>query len=346
MAIIQYSGLVNEIRGALNGSTLNKSKTIMTVSNKGVPSRSITEEQSVSRARFQRIQTTWKNLTPAQQADWALLAENVPNINRFGEEVVLSGYNKYIEASINADLIGSFISYPLNTSPLSSPLFDDILLQSVETVTYPDGTRAINIRFSLLNGQFANHLFVCDISKPLSRGLTAFHGSWRFMGEVQVSGTGANVLITSRDLPASWQYQDGDRIAVRIYSMILGRGLVNYERVWLRDVGSVPIITSFTSTSYSRNPPRTYSIVFANKSLIDGVNYVFEVRSPLSSSSECVIPPVDSPVSVPPTEQLLAVGSFTSNYVVAAGLCQTIEARIVRVSDGSIISLMYFFINQ
>lgn len=345
MAVIQYSGLVNEVRGALNGSTLNKSKTIMTVSNKGVPSRSITEEQSVSRARFQRIQTAWKNLTPAQQADWALLAENVPNINRFGEEVVLSGYNKYIEASINADLIGSFISYPLNTSPLSPPLFDDVLLQSIEPITYPDGTRAINIRFSLLNGQFANHLLVCDISKPLSRGLTAFHGSWRFMGEVQVSGDGANVLITSRDLPSSWNYQNGDRVAVRIYSMILGRGLVNYERIWIRDVGIVPIILSFSVDKNSGEQPYLFSISFANKSMVDGVVYQFELRA-VRQVGMCAVSPLSTP-NVPSVAEALFMDEFyVSTTPVVAGQCGVFEVRIVEVATSEIISISSVSVNN
>lgn len=345
MAIIQYSGLVNEIRGALNGSTLNKSKTIMTVSNKGVPSRSITEEQSVSRARFQRIQTAWKDLTPAQQADWALLAENVPNINRFGEEVTLSGYNKYIEASINADLIGSFISYPLNTGPLSPPLFDDIILQSIEPITYLDGTRAINIRFSLLGVQSGNKMFVCDISKPLSKGLTAFHGSWRFMGEVQGTGSVSSFLITSRNLPASWNYQDGDRVAVRIYSMILGRGLVNYERIWFRDIGLVPLISSLTASSYSGPAPYTYFIGFQNRALLDGVHYVLEGRT-LTIVGSCPVLPLTNAISDNITTGFLNTGQASSTTSVPSNGCRAVEARIVKVSDGSIVSYNYFFISN
>ncbi len=345
MAIIQYSGLVNEIRGALNGSTLNKSKTIMTVSNKGVPSRSITEEQSVSRARFQRIQTAWKNLTPAQMADWSLLAENVPNINRFGEEVVLSGYNKYLEATINADVAQTFISYPIDTGPLQPVTFEDIVLSSIELVTYLDGSRAFLIRFSLIGASFATRFFVCDISKPLSRGVTSFSGSFRLMGSTQVSGTGQNILITSRDLPTSWSYQDGDRVAVRIYSMILGRGLVNYERIWLRDIGLVPLITSLTATPSSGSQPYVYRISFANKNIIDGVVYDFEFRTQ-TATGLCPVGLLTNPTNPTITPIMLQDEEFTSASNVPAGVCRTIEGRIVRVSDGAIVSVMQAFISN
>lgn len=345
MAIIQYSGLVNEIRGKLNGSVLNKSRTVNTIGGKNVPSLSITTEQSVTRARFQRIQTAWKLLSVGQQAEWSLLAENVPNRNRFGEEVVLSGYNKYMEATLNADVLGSSISYPLNTNPLSPPLFDDLTEPVLKLMSDIDGNRWMTIGFQVVNTAGGRKDFVCDVSKPISRGVTTFSGSFRFMGSSTVVGSVSNVLISSRYFPGSWVYRDGDRVAVRVYSLLNGRGLVNYERIWLLDIGIVPQITSFSSIPSTGAQPYVYSVSFANKGLIDGIVYRFEFRSGTIVGA-CPLSPLTSAYNIGASADLLANESLVSTANVPIGSCRTIEVRIVRIATGEIVSLLNTHINN
>lgn len=345
MAVIRYTGLVSEIRGRLNGSVLNSSKTVYTIGNSPLPSHTVSEERSLSKSRFQRVQERWKLESEGDKASWAVLAANVPNRNRFGEEVILSGYNKYMEASLNAAALNTFISKPINTSPLAPPNFSELVAVSANYVEVGPGEFSFSVTVSIIGGDSSQKRIVAEVSKPISAGVTSFQGQYRLVGLTATNIANGNVPITAETWPASWRYTQGDRVAVRVSSYLLGRGLYNYTREFFVRVGQAPIISLFVSNKYSGSAPYTLTIGIDNKDLIDGVNYVFEVRGELQTGF-CAISPLSGSVNNTATSALLADGSWTSNSSVASGSCRTYEARIVRVSDDAIISIQSFHISN
>lgn len=83
--------------------------------------------------------------------------------------------------------------------------------------------------------------------------------------------------------------------------------------------------------------PYVLSIAFDNKSMVDGVNYVFEARMH-GASGFCASTPLTTQVQTTASAELLGIGTFSNNVTVPAGVCRVWDARIVRVSDGEIIS--------
>lgn len=345
MAVIQYTAIVNQVRGKLNGSVFNKSANGYTLTSKGQPPATITVDQSSSRARFKSAQQNWKLLSESDRSAWSLFAANNPNRDRFGNETILSGYNKYMECTINALVLGSFIQYPLNTDPVPPAPFDDLEITSLTLNFYPDGTRAFVITYNIINPISANKMFAFEVGLPMSSGVTNYTKSYRFMGFVQSSGAGTTGLMTSRPLPPSWVYRDTDRVAVRLRYYVPFRGVIGYETIAYVSLSGVPDITMFTSDKYSGTQPFVFNIAFFNKGVIDGVNYRFEARSQVGVGS-CPLTPLTNSVNTAFTSDLFDTGTFTRTAAVASGSCATVEARIVHVPTGDIVSLQFFNINN
>ena len=345
MAVIRYTGLVSEIRGRLNGSVLNSSKTVFTIGNSPLPSHTVSEERSLSKARFQKVQERWKLESEGDKASWAVLAANVPNRNRFGEEVILSGYNKYMEASLNAAALNTFISKPINTSPLAPPNFSELVAVSANYVEVGPGEFSFSVTVSIIGGDSSQKRIVAEVSKPISAGVTSFQGQYRLVGLTATNIANGNVPITAETWPVSWRYTQGDRVAVRVSSYLLGRGLYNYTREFFVRVGQAPIISLFVSNKYSGSAPYVYSIGIDNKSLVNGVDYRLECRS-VTSSSGCPLPATTGARYGSMENALMTTGSFTESSSVNPGSCRSVTALIKRLSDDAIISIQSFHINN
>lgn len=345
MAVIQYSGIVNQVRGKLNGSVFNKSATGFTMASKGQPPATITSEQSISRSRFQQTQQRWKLLTENEKADWQTFASNNPNRDRFGNEVILSGYNKYMECTLNALLYGSFISYPIDVTAVPPAPFDALFTTGLELQTFASGNRIFVLNWQAINPVPALRHLTFEVGKPMSRGVTNYTGSYRFMGFVSASGSASSGIISGRTLPAGWSYKDGDRVAVRLRYYVPFRGVVGYESISYVTLGNVPAITSFTSDKYSGSPPYTFTIGIFNKDAIDGINYVFEARA-VNTEGSCALSPLSTPLNESLANSLLSTGTYTSTNTVANGRCLAVEVRVVHLPSNNIISLRYIHIHN
>lgn len=228
MAIIQYTGIVNQIRGKLNGSVFNKSRSVNTLQRKQQQSKGVRGNQSVVRSRFNDIQRAWKNLPPLTQQAWQLVAQNNPDRDRFGELVVLSGYNKYIQCRMNTLYNGSFISTPPPTAP-ADPL--DVIASNINSLLITpqsDGTvlAVANITLSLAAPR-AYGLGVA-VSMPISSGVTAYHGRFVSVGALTVSGSLSGVTVTGNIGGYYPEPQTGQKVIVRLQAVNPGNGVVIY----------------------------------------------------------------------------------------------------------------------
>lgn len=97
MAVIQYSALVNQLRGKLGGSQFNKGHAGYSLQRKSTPTIRQTPMQQAQRQRIATAQREWKNETSVRQQEAQLAAESNPTRNRLGQQVVLSAYNHYIK---------------------------------------------------------------------------------------------------------------------------------------------------------------------------------------------------------------------------------------------------------
>lgn len=177
MAVIQYTGIVNDIRGKLNGSVFNKSRTISTLQRKQQQPRGSRGFQSEIRNIFSSAQRIWKTISSTNQERWATTAANNPSRNRFGDLVALSGYNQYIKASI----LASYGNTVLPSTPYQLPAPSNSLgATEVGQLAYLVSTSTpnlmeYNISMDVLvtDGEFA---YIFDVAPVVSTGVTTYHG--------------------------------------------------------------------------------------------------------------------------------------------------------------------------
>lgn len=226
MAIIQYTGIVNQIRGKLNGSVFNKSRSVNTLQRKQQQPKGVRGNQSEVRGRFNDIQRAWKNLPPLTQQAWQLVAQNNPDRNRFGELVVLSGYNKYIQCRMNVQYNGSFVSTPPPTAPAEPLDVVSNVVNSLSVTPQPDGTVIASANITLSLAAPRSFGLGVAISMPVSSGVTAYHGRFVAVGSVTASGNLSGVSITGNIGGFYPEPQTGQKVVVRLQAVNPGNGVV------------------------------------------------------------------------------------------------------------------------
>lgn len=141
MAVIQYSALLTQLRGKLGGSQFNKSHSGYTLQRKATQPRRDSRAQSVQRQRVQLVQRLWKEESPQRQAEAQQAANSNPTTDRFGQQVVLSGYQQYIKIQLwrlmgNNSLDQVFITTPVNAAELSISVNDISVVYNPSTGNY------------------------------------------------------------------------------------------------------------------------------------------------------------------------------------------------------------------
>lgn len=228
MAVIQYTGIVNQIRGKLNGSVFNKSRSANTLQRKQQQSKGVRGNQSIVRGRFNDVQRAWKNLSPLAQQAWQLVAQNNPDRDRFGELVVLSGYNKYIQCRMNTLYNGSSISTPPPTAP-ADPL--DVIASNINSLSFnpqSDGTVTAVANVTLTLTAPRNYGLGVAVSTPISSGVTAYHGRFVSVGARMVSGSLSGATFTGNIGGYYPEPQVGQKVIVRLQGVNPGNGVVVY----------------------------------------------------------------------------------------------------------------------
>lgn len=179
MAVVQYSAIVNQMRGKLGGSVFNKSKNANTVQRKQQQPIGARGFQSEVRNFFSKFQRTWKELTTVQRVNWQTAANNNPTRDRFGNLTTLSGYNQFVKASMLAEYAGA----PLPTSPFTGAAPGTLLtFDAFDERTFVqnfDGTVSITYIFIGEVSVFGDPFYIIvDISPPVSRGVMTYHGRY------------------------------------------------------------------------------------------------------------------------------------------------------------------------
>ena len=231
MAVIQYTGIVNQIRGKLNGSVFNRSRNVNTLQRKQQQSKGQKGYQSQPRTAFSFIQRAWKTLLPSQHADWALTAVNNPARDRFGDLTTLSGYNQFIKCNIFRHTAGlDVLGTPDTAAAAGISVLND---PGVDVEAYPHigGRVRLETSFRVSLASYPPNLIVSfDVSLPVSEGVTAYHGRFiNLYGGVLTSSAFINVSKVMSDrfpMPT-----DGARCFARIRIANSQNGAVLYDHV-------------------------------------------------------------------------------------------------------------------
>lgn len=231
MAVVQYTAIVNQVRGKLNGSQFNRSKTANVLQRKAQPSRGMSTSQSAVRGRFADLQRSWKGLTDGQRNDWQLSAANNPARDRFGELVVLSGYNQFIRANLNLRAL----LFPVVLSPytLAAPAAPFTVAGGAVSVSYSVVGNVVfidvgaNITVPAYDEDF---FFTAQISLPVSDGVTVYHGRWTSVGGYAYI---SDDIEFQNSMPSRYPTPAvGQRVFVKIGVLHLPSGMIVSEQVF------------------------------------------------------------------------------------------------------------------
>ena len=128
MAVIQYSALVTQLRGKLGGSQFNKGHAGYSLQRKSTPTIRRTPAQLRWRQTISLIQRSWKNESAVRKNQATQAALSNPTTDRFGQQVVLSGYNQYVKImSWRSSVVGGQPPLPLNRPILATPVNSALL---------------------------------------------------------------------------------------------------------------------------------------------------------------------------------------------------------------------------
>lgn len=96
-------------------------------------------------------------------------------------------------------------------------------------------------------------------------------------------------------------------------------------------------MVSWVVNPSSGSAPYTFTAVFKNKNLLDGVNYGFEAAAAESTIS-CLSDPAGGIVSVFYTSQIMANNFVVENENIPPGTCFSVAARVRNINTGQLIS--------
>jgi len=95
MTVVKYSALITELKGKLGGSVFQKCG--QSLSLRGNPTRKVsqTSASQSSRVNFANIANTWRGLSDAVHQQWNAVASSYPTFDKFGNSLVLTGYQLF-----------------------------------------------------------------------------------------------------------------------------------------------------------------------------------------------------------------------------------------------------------
>lgn len=123
--------------GSLNGSSVRRSRYGLVLQQKASGLQSNTNALGVRRNIFASIAYSWNTLDPTDKEQWQLYSNDNPQTDRFGNPIILSGYNYFIK-------IQNFLhtaNYDFVDTPAYSNRVDSIISLSVSQIA-PDTFRA------------------------------------------------------------------------------------------------------------------------------------------------------------------------------------------------------------
>lgn len=105
MALIKTGAIVTIISGKLGGQTFGTGPSGIYIKNTGNYITNNSIKANAQKNKLVSITSRWRTLEPEQQSGWVDLAEQLPYINRVGDEHIYSGFNMFTKFNYNRMLI-------------------------------------------------------------------------------------------------------------------------------------------------------------------------------------------------------------------------------------------------
>lgn len=311
MAIVQYTGIVNQLRGKLNGSVFNRYRTGYSMQKKQQPPQGFRGNQLRQRAVYSVVQRLWKTLTPSQHNAWATTAAQNPATDRFGNQVTLSGYNQYIKASLFLYPLGSIINPDGFPAPAPTPgdITWEVTDMSIAADEFGDTIFSGHLDASY-TADPAPYMALLDVSLPQSTGVTVYTRGWRalFRQAMLVPVDSAFSANLGNRYPIA---MPGARLFMRFRIIHYLSGAVVYTETQAFTIPTAPTIPTWEVTYNGNGVPSDVAIAYDPASI--GVPPFYQLRVYFSPGM----------VDPPTPEQTNTLAAGVTDDLQAANTAQT-----------------------
>lgn len=212
MALIRFSNLVNDIRGATGGNVFSRNKAGAYVRNRTTPLNPQSSPQMAARALLAGLSQAWRTLSQAQRNAWAAMTESYPYTNKLGEVRHYSGEQLFITLNRNLQAAGeATINDPQFPAGVGAPLTLSVAANAMDGTITATGT---------LEGAAAEDIVVIQATPPVSAGINS-PGRSAFRNITTTTpallGTGEEISSEYGTIFGAISGAEDSKIFVRIY---------------------------------------------------------------------------------------------------------------------------------
>lgn len=264
MAIIKYSGLVDQLRGRLNGTVFSRFNSGFNSYKKGQPSRWGSDTQQHMRQGFQQAARLWKQLSQSIKNNWQTIAAASPVKNRLGDDVTIPAYQYFLKCFQYARAANrTFVSNPATT--LLKPIQADMLSAHL-TTSYKNGRYVIDWleieAITIASAQSTGYVLVY-LSQPIADNNSNYDSTYYVAGSQFIPtwfqpDDYIYIEVSEATMPEAWHTYDGAIHSVMIRpvtDLTAQSGTPIYSTVqsaYTPPVTHLPYTISLSQYSYGR----------------------------------------------------------------------------------------------
>lgn len=196
--LIKFGGGVVAASGSIAGNTFSRNRYGAYARARTKPVNPQTDRQSRVRAIMSLVSAQYlDSATATNRTNWGIFASNMPETNKLGDTINLSGFNQYIKsnvAAINAGLPKILDAPVVFTKPGEDPAF---------AVTGSEGDEEVSVTFTegrdWVDEDEAGMIIQMGIPQNASIGF--FNGPWRHAGIIEGDSIAAPTSPTVVTMP-------------------------------------------------------------------------------------------------------------------------------------------------
>lgn len=136
MANIQYSGLVNAIRGSIKGTTFSRAGGMSVVKGKAKPPKPNQALQNQAKLNMALFAVAWKSLTIGDRVNWNNYASTVIFTDSLGQHYQINGMQMFVRNSMFLSLRGTVVAavdpsgtgFPASLAPTLTYSAGDVII--------------------------------------------------------------------------------------------------------------------------------------------------------------------------------------------------------------------------
>lgn len=136
MALVKNPFLSTDARGSMSGMTASITPAGNTIRRKPNPAFRVKQPQAQVRSFMGWTSRQWGLLSDIQRAAWKSYAIDHPTTNKFGDTMVLSGFNQYVKLNIPAIQLGGSAAIQ-DAPPFSEPPTSVDIFTAITGITLP-----------------------------------------------------------------------------------------------------------------------------------------------------------------------------------------------------------------